>query len=275
MAEVLNPQSLDIYCFWKSGLRPNPLSAIGSESGFVSRSSTACIYKKPLIYISISHRVWQCSQMCKCFLGRHGAYWLSSSFGGAFVTKGYITPACAWQRESSLVSALLSPLINSSTISQTQWTRCSQPPPPCLSWLVSLPWKNTYFWFTYIKTAIPGMSTEKGWSLPSYFHTVYLTFPNMSFKYNQGASRASKGDIIQGLSICQFVFYLYPPTLLLCLFVDLPLPTTHLLSFTSVHPVSLCAGAWTVSAACNTNYCAALGSKEHRGEIREVWNTTL
>lgn len=31
--------------------------------------------------------------MCKCFLGRRAAYWLTSSFGGAFFTKTYITLA--------------------------------------------------------------------------------------------------------------------------------------------------------------------------------------
>lgn len=94
----------------------------------------------------------------------------------------------------------------------------------------------------------------------------------MSFKHNQVASR---GILYTGFVNSPFAhsLNLNPPTLFLC--VCRPPSTTHLLSFTSLRPISLCAGAWTVSVACNTNYCALLGSREQRGEITEVWSTNL
>lgn len=113
---------------------------------------------------------------------------------------------------------------------------------------------------------------KKGRSLPHCFHAVHVTFPNMSFKYNQVASR---GILYTGFVNSPFAhsLNLNPPILFLC--VCRPPSTTHLLSFTPLRPISLCAGAWTVCVACNTNYCALLGSREQRGEITEVWSTNL
>lgn len=140
--------------------------------------------------------------MCKCFLGRHGAYWLSSSFGGAFVTKAFITLAPARQQDSSLVSALLSDLISSHTNSQTQQTRRSQPPPCCLSRLVSLPPKETAIWFGYTRTAILGVSTEKGLNSAILFPDCLFDIPKCVIQIQPGSFQSNpRGYTVQGLPI--------------------------------------------------------------------------
>lgn len=112
---------------------------------------------------------------------------------------------------------------------------------------------------------------RRGRSLPCYFSDVYLAFPNMSFKYNQAAPRASKRYIIQCLSIS------LSPTLStsacpLSFFVSAVLHLPLIFSLGVPFP---CAATWTVSAACNANYCAVFRSGKQRGEITDVWSTAL
>lgn len=146
--------------------------------------------------------------------------------------------------------------------------------PPCLCWLLSNPRERTALWFTHTHTHKNCHSCckhRKGRSLPCYFIDVYLAFPNMSFKYNQAAPRASKRYIIQCLSIS------LSPTLStsacpLSSFVSAVLHLPLIFSLCVPFP---CAATWTVSAACNTNYCAVFRSGKQRGEIPDVWTARL
>lgn len=210
--------------------------------------------------------------MCKCFLGRRGAYWPSSSFGGAFVTKAYITLACAWQRDLSLVSALLSALINSHTNSQ-QHSKQDIPshPHPAFLHLSAFPERSSYLIHIF-KNCHSWHKHRKGLISALLFPDCLVSIPKYVIQIEPGCFQSKRSGYYTGFVSFSLTHSrcLYPPTLLLCL--CLPPPTSHLLSFTSAsaHPVSLCAGAWTVSPACNTNYCALLRSREQRGEIRAV-----
>lgn len=192
--------------------------------------------------------------MCKCFLGRRGAYWLSSSFGGAFVTKAFITLAPARQQDSSLVSALLSDLVSSHTNSQTQQTRRSQPPSHCLSQLVSLPPKETAIWFGYTRTAISGISTEKGLNSAMLFQDWLFDIPKCVIQMQPGSFQSNPRGYT-GFANFSFThsFYLYPPTLLLspcvlrlqltfsllpfCLCISFPCVLAHELSVLPAIPI--------------------------------------
>ncbi len=157
----------------------------------------------------------------------------------------------------------------------------SQPPPPRLFRLVSLSRhsslspKETAFFISLHKSCHSWHKQRKGQMSALLFSRCFSDIPNMSFKYNRAASRASKGDIIQGLPISisptlststrPLSFYVSMSE-----FLHLPLHTSP-----SLHPASLCAGAWTVSAACNTNYCTVLRSREQRGEITRSEHDSL
>lgn len=125
---------------------------------------------------------------------------------------------------------------------------------------------------THTNTAIPGVGAVKGMISPWILPGCLFDIPEYVIHMQPGGVQSKRcGHYI---AFVNFPFIHFLPTLPLCLCLS-PLPTTHLPSFTSA---SLYLGVLTHELsvfACNTNYCALLGSGEQRGDIGDVWRTAV
>lgn len=106
--------------------------------------------------------------MCKCFLGRHRAYWLSSSFWGAFDTEIYITLAHARQADLLVCQCFIIgrgefPIDNKQcSMQHNSQTQCKIQATPTKSFSICSKQKNIFF----------------PQSLQLYLHTLFLHRPS-------------------------------------------------------------------------------------------------
>lgn len=179
--EVLNPQSLDIYCFWKSALtpvqraitfpdHPLPVSTKSHSSTLVFLIESGNAAKRINAFWADVEHIGSHLHLEELLSLKHTSHWLVLDSETPRWSVLYYRP-----RKNPHIKVA----------SKHSKQDVSSPPTthnPAFLHLSAFPERNSFLILTHTTTAIPGGSTEMGRFLPCYFHIVYLTFPHMSFR---------------------------------------------------------------------------------------------
>lgn len=257
--EVLNPQSLDIYCFWKSALtpvqraitfpdHPLPVSTKSHSSTLVFLIESGNAAKRINAFWADVEHIGSHLHLEELLSLKHTSRWLVLDSETPRWSVLYYRP----RKKPHIKVASKHSKQDVSSPPTTPPSSTCQPSP-----------KETAFWFSHTQQQ-PFLAEAQRWAdFCLVISTLFIWHSRICHSDSSSIQSKQWGMLYRGLSV--FLSLILSTSTRPLSFSASVSASLHL-PLTSLHPVSLCAGAWTVSAACNTNYCALLGNREQRGE---------